>query len=622
MNENPDTLHTRAQALFQENRLKEALSIYQNLYTRMPADIQAWHMAGAIAGMLGEYATAKTCCEKVISLDPGAHGPYLNLGNILLAMGRHEDALARFRQALELKPDDPQTLTNLSNLYSTMGRLDEAIVQLNTAIRASPSCAEAYNNLGVVQRKKGDLAAAESSLRKALELRPGYIDALCNLGAVLNDRLEPDAAEACYREALRHEPASRLALRNYGNLHQTRGHYDEAEECYLRALSSDGTDIETASSLASLYERRGNHAAALALLEPLIASGHYNVISATTYAAICRRHDCHAGAIRLLEGLLASPVTLKEKANIHFALGELHDDRHEYGQAFGHFRAGNDIDADGKPADDHEESLRTVSAYFSKQRLRRLPRAANTSELPVFIVGMPRSGTTLVEQILASHPDVEAGGERGDISAMIDSLKRHTGEAGRYPDLLGAISQEQIDALASDYLKMIGGLAGGRTRFTDKTPFHGIQLGFINMLLPGSRVIVCKRNPADTCLSIYFHRFNDAHKYAASLAQLGAFYRHYAKLLEHWTRVLDIKLLEVHYEELVGDSERGIREIVDFCGLEWQPSCLSFYKNKRAVDTPSYNQVRQPIYSSSINRWKNYEQYLQPLLRSLQAGDD
>ena len=299
----------------------------------------------------------------------------------------------------------------------------------------------------------------------------------------------------------------------------------------------------------------------------------------------------------------------------------MHDDRHEYKQAFEHFRAGNDIDASSDPAGDHEASLRTVLAYFSKDRLQQLPRSTNESELPVFIVGMPRSGTTLVEQILASHPDVEPGGERGDISAIVEPLEHRAGAAGKYPDLLGTISQEQIDVLANDYLKMIGEIAGGRSRFTDKTPFHGIHLGFINMLLPGSRVIVCKRNPVDTCLSIYFHRFNEAHKYASSLAQLGDFYRHYTNLMEHWIRVLDIRLLEIRYEELVNDSERGIRDIVDFCGLEWHPACLSFYKNRRTADTPSYNQVRRPIYSSSINRWKNYEQYLEPLLRSLQAGD-
>lgn len=622
MNDNPDTLHARAEALFRENRLEEALSVYQNLCAQLPADPQAWHMSGAIAGMLGEYVTAKACCEKVIALDPGAHGPYLNLGNVLLAMGLHEDALTRFQQALEIKPDDPQTLTNLSNLYSAMGRLDEAIGQLDAAIRSSPSCAEVYSNLGVVYRKKGDLNAAESCLRKALELKPAFVDALCNLGAVLSDRLEPDEAEVCYREALQHDPGNRTALRNYGNLYQTRGQYDKAEECYLRALSSDRNDIETASSLASLHERRGNHEAAITLLTPLITSGHYNTDSATTYATICRKLDRHEDAISLLEGLLGTPVTLNEKANIHFSLGELYDDRGKYKQAFEHFRAGNDIDANNTPDEDHEVFFRSVSRFFSKARMEQLPRAANASGLPVFIVGMPRSGTSLVEQILASHSEVEPGGERGDISTIVESLKHRTDPGGGYPDLLGALSQEQIDTLADEHLKIIGDLAKGRARFTDKTPFHGIHLGFINMLLPGSRVIVCKRDPVDTCLSIYFHRFNAAHKYASSLVQLGNFYRHYASLIEHWIRVLDIRLLEVRYEELVSDSERGIREIVDFCGLEWQPACLSFYKNRRTIDTPSYNQVRRPIYSSSVNRWKNYEQHLKPLLQSLQARDD
>jgi hypothetical protein len=254
--------------------------------------------------------------------------------------------------------------------------------------------------------------------------------------------------------------------------------------------------------------------------------------------------------------------------------------------------------------------------------MEKLPRASNTSALPVFIVGMPRSGTSLVEQILASHAAVQPGGERGDIINIVESLKSHPGLSGTYPELLDTITPDLIDELSDDYLNMIGTLADGRVRFIDKTPFHGIHLGFINMLLPGSRIIICNRNPVDTCLSIYFHRFNDAHKYAASLTQLGTFYRHYARLVEHWIHVLDIDVLQVQYEELVSDSERIMRGIVDFCHLDWQPECLSFYNSRRIVNTPSYDQVRQPIYSSSVNRWENYAHYLEPLLLSLEGNED
>ena len=177
-----------------------------------------------------------------------------------------------------------------------------------------------------------------------------------------------------------------------------------------------------------------------------------------------------------------------------------------------------------------------------------------------------------------------------------------------------------LDKLSTDYLSSIESLSKGHLRFTDKTPLHGILLGFINQLLPGSRVIVCNRDPLDTCLSIYFHRFNAFHGYARHLDTLGAFYREYYTLMEHWINILDINILQIQYEELVRNPDDTIRKIIEFCGLDWDDNCLSFHKNKRIVNTPSYNQVRRPIYTSSIERWKHYDQHLEPLRNSLKRG--
>ena len=226
-----------------------------------------------------------------------------------------------------------------------------------------------------------------------------------------------------------------------------------------------------------------------------------------------------------------------------------------------------------------------------------------------------------MEQILASHPDVHAGGERSDISNMTDSLQKLSGLEGPYPDLLDTADHATMDRLAAHYLDLIRTPSAGCRRFTDKTPFHAMHLGFINLLLPAARIIVCRRDPRDTCLSIYFHRFNAYHDYASSLAGLGVFHRLYSALLDYWISTLDIKIMEVQYEELVANSDAEIYRLTDFCGLERNPACLSFHRNPRTLNTPSYDQVRQPMYSSSVNRWKHYVRHLEPLQRAL-AGDE
>jgi hypothetical protein len=234
---------------------------------------------------------------------------------------------------------------------------------------------------------------------------------------------------------------------------------------------------------------------------------------------------------------------------------------------------------------------------------------------------MPRTGTSLVEQILASHPQVSPGGERNDIFTIADSLQTIPEQSGNLQGVFEALTTERLNKLSTDYLASIELVSREHMRFTDKTPLHGILLGFINQLLPRSRVIICNRNPLDTCLSIYFHRFNAFHGYAKRLDTLGTFCREYYALMEHWINMLDIEILHIQYEDLVQDPDSNIRKLVEYCGLDWDDNCLLFDQNKRTVNTPSYNQVRRPIYTSSIERWKHYSEHLEPLRTALKGNN-
>jgi hypothetical protein len=242
-----------------------------------------------------------------------------------------------------------------------------------------------------------------------------------------------------------------------------------------------------------------------------------------------------------------------------------------------------------------------------------------SSELPVFIVGMPRSGTSLVEQILASHPSVMGAGELRDIGRCAERLKTRLNSTEDYPACLVELDQETASELAEQYLERLKSICTDEIRVTDKMPGNFLRLGLVAMLLPGARVIHCRRHPLDVCLSCYFQDFirRSGLSYAFDLQNLGEYHTQYAKLMEHWRHVLPLRLLEVDYEQLVDEPEKMSRHLVEFCGLPWDPACLEYHKTQRNVWTASSWQVRQPIYTQSVGRWKHYETYLQPLKNAL-----
>jgi tetratricopeptide (TPR) repeat protein len=610
MQNEQQTQHARAQGLFNAGNTREALSVYLALCKKYSKDIQAWHMAGALAGMTGDYALARTCCETVITLAPNEYAPYQNLASILMATGETTEAMTCFRQSLQLKPDNPQCLSNFAELLRQQGLPAEAEQQLQLAIRHNPAFPQAYNNLGNVYRDTAQPGKAEACYRKAIELQPDYVDALCNLGAALNDQLQFDAAERCYLRAIEYAPDSAAALRNLGNLYQSTGEFEKAERLYEKSLRYAPSDVPTLASLAALHERCGNKTRAAELLEPLIQSQQHDARSAITYAGLLGKRGELKQGIQLLSDTLTACKSQNDSIDLHFALGELFELSGQYSTAFEHYATGNDLDAARDKGSNHTLALQARVDFFSRERIDSLPVSTNRSELPVFIIGMPRTGTSLVEQILASHSAVAAGGEREDVTAMLASLRALCPSDATHSQIMANFSTESMDGVANRHLENISSMHPGKTRFTDKTPLNGLHLELLSRLFPKCRIILCQRNALDTCLSIYFHRFNNLHGYARRLDTLGAFFRDYYALMAHWTSVLDINIMPIQYELLVSNPEEHIRTLIEFCGLDWEEDCLSFHENRRTINTPSYDQVRKPMYTNSVDRWKHYEQFL------------
>jgi tetratricopeptide (TPR) repeat protein len=580
---NPDRDRQTALALYRSGRFQEAQALYRTLCARDARDVQSWHMLAAISATLGQYPEAEQ----------------------------------HYRMALSLNPDDPQIHSNLGSLYARLGRYDEAIASYRRAIEILPAFADAHNNLGITLFDLGRFDEAATCLRTAIRLNPARPEAHMNLGSVLLAALDHDGAEASYREALRLDSRNPRYHCGLGRALQARGRYDEALRCYDQALALRPDDAQAISSKADLLEKRGDFENAWRLLHPLVTSGRADGRALLRYATLARRKDEQREAITVIERALTAPLRQHDRTGLHFVLGDLYDDIGEYDSAFTNYSRGNALDG---PAADPLHLTRLVESRitaFSAERMRKYPRASVHSDRPVFIVGMPRSGTSLIEQILASHPDVYGAGEIDSVSEIVAGLSKRLGGHHPYPECIEGISQELLDTLAREHGEKLSRLAASARRITDKTPLHFMELGFIELMLPGARIIHCRREPLDTCLSIYFHRFNQYHAYSRDLAVLGGFYRLYRRLMEYWRTVLNIPILEIDYEQLVSDPEPAIHELLGFCGLDWQDQCLRFHETRRDVYTPSYDQVRRPLYRHAISRWKHYERFLVPLRKAL-----
>ncbi len=300
-------------------------------------------------------------------------------------------------------------------------------------------------------------------------------------------------------------------------------------------------------------------------------------------------------------------------------MAKLHDEGGDYDEAFHCFRAGNDLRKAGHRYQPEEESLFVdrLMASFNKELFGEKERIGNRSERPVFIVGMPRSGTTLVEQILASHPQVHGHGELEEMAELVRGLSERLGSRQPYPECVKTLDEITAGSLAEAHLAQLERHGCGVVRSIDKMPHNFLHLGLIALLFPRARLIHCLRDPLDTCLSCYFQDFGSRHRFSCDLEQLGRCYRNYQRLMAHWHATLPRPILDVPYEGLVHDQELWCRKLIDFLGLPWDERCLTYYKTERPVLTSSAWQVRQPIYTSSVGRWRHYAKHLGPLFSSL-----
>ena len=498
------------------------------------------------------------------------------------------------------------------------GDPDAAKTLLVEACRLNPADAETWLMLGNINAQLTASAEAETAYLEALRLKPDFGEAHQYLANLLVPLGRLGEATESYRRALRIKPHSIPAHINLGNTLVLQGRFDEASDVYRAALQIDPACRKAALGLAHVYERQGDLRQAFVHVQPYLDPEKVDADAAMIFAAVCRPLQRCDEAIALMERLLLRenpPLDDKERSALHFRLGRLYDAQNLYDPAFLNFKLGNAIKAKMWHFDvqAHIRHIDTLIATFSPTFIAQAPRAVTRSERPVFIVGMPRSGTSLVEQILSNHPAVFGAGELEELSHIAAELPATLGGQSPYPKCLNSLTAAHCEQLARRYLDKLTALAPQASRITDKMPDNFLRLGLIALLFPGARIIHCLRDPIDTCLSCYFQNFGAGLSFAFDLAALAEYYRQYRRLMEHWRTVLDLPVMEVRYEDLVTDQERVTRELVGFCGLDWDERCLRFYESSRAVSTASYDQVRQPLYTRSVGRWRHYRSHLGPL---------
>jgi tetratricopeptide (TPR) repeat protein len=587
-----------------------------------PALPGAWNNLGIILQEAGNYEESKLCLERALALAPDNASTHNNFANSCKRLRLLGLAERHWLRALELHEGYAEAHSNLANLFSDHGEYDKAATHAHRAIALRPDFADAYINLAMVESTRGDYVAALAVLDRLLAFDPANAIAMAAKALALQhmDRLEEALGWA--QRAVAVAPRNAEAVHALGQLCQALGDPTAALDAYARAAGLPGTVAEKAeASRALLLMEMGETEAASRAFDtalarrPRSATLHYNRADITRFTAGDPSLDA---MLALLEP--SGCETAPDRMLLHFALGTAYLQLGDGAAAFRHLNEGNRMKRATFTYDSAATAawLTAIAGAFDAPTMRRLAggRTPSGAFTPVFVLGMPRSGTTLVEQILASHPKTFGGGEMSFVGHTVEA-------AGRYPALASRLQPDDLPAMGQAYLSAVekrvasSGFSG-QSFVVDKMPANFIYAGLIHLMLPQARIIHCVRDPADTCLSCYSKLFTREQLFSYDQRELGEFHRAYQALMAHWRTVLPPShFLEIEYETVVDDTECQARRMLDFIGLDWSASCLEFYRTRRPVRTASVNQVRQPVYKTSAGRWRRFAAELGPLLGAL-----
>ncbi len=529
--------------------------------------------------------------------------------------GRLETASKHYEQVLEALPRQADALHLLGLTRFQSGRPEEARELIRKALEQDPKRVNAWSDLGMVLGRLGDHEDSLKALDQALELRPDHPDALNNKAQTLRRLGRHDQALPLLREVTRLQSGSAAAAYFLADSLFRTDRTEEALAIYRRAARMAPDDRRIRLGLGEVLESLGQFEQARLQYLALLRRQPDNAMALARLLQM-RDRPAESEWVERARKLAAAEGT-PEPGRIHLeiALGHWHDRNNEPESAFAHLERGYGALARQQPfdSDAYTRAIDTLVETLDSGFYELAETSGLDSNRPIFIVGMPRSGTTLTEQILASHSQVAAGGELSMLLQVSHDVRSLATSGRSYPDGLPELRREDLRQLGERYLLHLDRISTTAAHVTDKLPFNFMHLGLIALLFPRARIVHCHRQPLDNCLSCYFTSFSDGIRFANRLDTLGRYYLDYHRLMEHWHKVLPAPILDLPYESLVDDTEHSVARLLAFCGLEWEDACLEFHQTERAVRTPSRWQVRQPIYSRSVGRWRRYESQLEPL---------
>lgn len=639
-------------ALIGAGRTHRAEAVCRAALERSPRDVRLLGLLGAILIKLRRYPEAERCLRETIALaptfakphedlgyllvqenrpaeaigvleratrlDPSLDRAWSSLGKALALLGRGAEADQAFEKAFELAP--LRRLMALAAEHQQAGRLKDAERLYRRVLRQQPEHIDALRLLGHVAWKTGRAHEASQLLERAIALAPDFVAAILDLGRILKEQDRTEEALACFDRVIALEPDNPQAHYLRGATLAPAGFTHEAIEVYQRCLKVRPRHAAALLGLGHVLKAVGRQSEAIEAyrrclqLKPDNGETWWSLANLKTY----RLSD--ADIAQMKARLQAGRLTPQSEVNFLFALAKAHEDRGDYATAWGYYRAGNvkqraQVSYDPVQTEALNDRLIKVFSrdFLQARRGWGLPEAA-----PIFVLGLPRSGSTLVEQILASHSQVEGTSELPYLARVASSLSRNRADGLNYPEAVRELEPRHFEALGLDYL----GYAQvhrrlGRPYFVDKMPNNFPHVGFLALILPGAKIIDARRHPLDACLSCYRQLFARGQTFTYDLTEIGEYYLQYQRLMDHWAEALPGRVLTVQYEEVVADLPGQVRRLLDFCGLPWEEACVRFHETKRPIRTASSEQVRRPIYTGAVGFWRRYEAYLDELVAVL-----
>jgi tetratricopeptide (TPR) repeat protein len=658
----PNTIAMRAFVLHMAGRAPEAIDLLEQAVRRDP-NLPVFHSnLCEMYRQAGDLDRAAEHGRKAVALAPGYADAFNNLGIVQFERSELDEAEACYRKAVALKPAFAEAHNNLGNLYRVREKADASLQSYEEAIRLRPTYVEALTNAGKAHMAQRKFAEAEKLFRRATDARPDYMDALTGIAAASHgqgnanyaltllsrmttmypNQIEPfmmlaqllleehklNGALAAAQQALAIKGDDARTLSLMGRVKREMGLTEESIDWFAKAIAAEPESVDLLNQIGVSHMELGEMDEARAYFEKAIDIApealrvYTNLANAKKFSRDEPHYRNFIAAAQSIDSL-----SDHEKIGVHYALGKVFDDAGESEQAMAAFIAGAklkriELNYNKQASLYLFDRIREVFSREAIEAKRKQIKGSATAA-PIFVLGMPRSGSTLTEQIISSHSQVFGAGEIRTLNQSLnETITRDFSESVRFPEVFQFLSQSHADAICANYLRDVPNWGGKTPRFTDKMLTNFFYVGLINLMMPGAKIIHIRRHPVDNCISCFTRLFREDLPYSYDFDDLADYYGKYSGLMAHWREVLPAGAFhELKYEDLVADTEGKARELLEFLGLPWEDQCLAFYETKRPVKTASVTQVREPIYTRSVERWKKYGASVQPLVDRLAAVD-